>query len=361
MAGGAGDRVKSAAMGAAVSPVDRATVAAGFVTGMLSGVRARRIDAVPLLREAGLGPAVLADSQGRVPVAGYAALYNAVVRHLDDEGFALFREPLRVGTFEFLCRAAIGSRDLGEALERSARFLGLVLPDLEIRIERDARRSRLVIAERRPLQRRANDPRRVFAFEWLLRLLHGLACWLASRPLPIVEVVFPFAAPAHAADYALIYAERSRFGGEALVATFDAPLMELPVRRDAADVEAFIEGGPGKIVMLYRRDREVARAVRELLGRSLSAAPGFEEAARALHLAPRTLHRRLRDEGTSFRAIKAALRRELAFARLEKTRRSVADIATELGYSEPSAFFRAFHGWTGEGPSAHRRSRQRLP
>jgi hypothetical protein len=31
------------------------------------------------------------------------------------------------------------------------------------------------------------------------------------------------------------------------------------------------------------------------------------------------------------------------------------DIAAELGYSEPSAFFRAFHGWTGEGPSAHRR------
>ena len=42
-------------------------------------------------------------------------------------------------------------------------------------------------------------------------------------------------------------------------------------------------------------------------------------------------------------------------ARLEKTRQSVAEIAAELGYSEPSAFFRAFHGWTGEAPSAHRK------
>ncbi|HET9650848.1 MAG TPA: AraC family transcriptional regulator [Usitatibacter sp.] len=335
--------------------MNRATVAAGFVTGMLSGLRARRIDPAPLLREAGIGREVLDDRGPRVPVAAYAALYDAVVRHLGDEAFGLFRVPVRAGTFEFLCRAAVGSRDLAEALERSARFLRLVLPDVAVRLERGERHARLVIEECRRLQRRANDPRRVFAFEWLLRLLHGLACWLAARPLPLEEVRFPFSAPPHAADYALIYTERSRFGGAALAATFDASLMALPVRREAADVDAFIEGGPGKIVMLYRRDREVARAVRELLGRSLTAAPGFDEAARALQLAPRTLHRRLREEGTSFRGIKAALRRDLALARLEKTRESVADIAAALGYSEPSAFFRAFHGWTGEAPTTHRR------
>ena len=31
------------------------------------------------------------------------------------------------------------------------------------------------------------------------------------------------------------------------------------------------------------------------------------------------------------------------------------EIAAELGYSEPSAFFRAFQGWTGEAPTAHRK------
>jgi AraC-like DNA-binding protein len=364
MAAGAGHRVNSASMIQAVSPAvpstegsNRATVAAGFVTGLLSGLRALRMDPAPLLRQAGVDPGVLADAGARVPVAGYADLYNRVVRHLDDEGFALFPAPLRCGTFEFLCRGAIGSRDLAEALGRAARFLQLVLPDLEIRVERDERHGRLVIAERRRLQRRANDPRRVFAFEWLLRLLHGLGCWLAARALPLEEVRFPFSAPPHAADYALIYTERSRFGADMLVATFDAALLDLPVRRDSTDIAAFLEGAPGKIVMLYRRDRDVARAVRDLLARSLAAAPGFDEAARILHLSPRTLHRRLREEGTSFRAIKEALRRDIAYARLEKSRRSVADIAAELGYSEPSAFFRAFHAWAGEGPSAHRRKR----
>ena len=329
----------------------------GFVTGLLSGVRARRLDPAPMLAAARIDASALRDPQGRVPVEAYAALYNAVVLRLGDEAFGLFPEPLRPGTFEFLCRAMLGSRDLGEALDRAARFLRLVLPGLPVHVEREGATGRLVVEERRRPHRRANDPRRVFAFEWLLRLLHGVACWLAARALPLDEVRFPFSRPAHAADYSLIYAERAHFGGEALVASFDAALLDLPVRRDAQDVDAFLEGAPGKIAMLYRRDRDVARAVRDVLARSLAAPPSFDEVARALGTSPRTLHRQLGGEGTSFRAIKASLRRERALARLEKTKQSVADIAAELGYSEPSAFYRAFHAWTGEGPSAHRRRR----
>jgi len=61
---------------------------------------------------------ILSDREARVPISGYVALYNTVARHLDDEGFALFSSPMRAGSFEFLCRATMGSRDLGEALRR---------------------------------------------------------------------------------------------------------------------------------------------------------------------------------------------------------------------------------------------------
>ncbi len=352
----------------AASPRDRATVAAGFVTGMLSGLRARRVDPLPLLRAASIPASVLAERRVRVPIASYVALYNAVVRELGDEGFALFREPLRPGTFEFLCRSVAGSATLGEALDRAARFLGLVLPDLGVRVARSGGSGWLEIAERRRLHARLADPRRVFAFEWLLRLLHALACWLVGRGIALDTVRFPFPRPPHAGDYALVYAERCAFLDESagaaapsppLAASFDAALLDLPVVREPSEVEAFLEGAPGRISMLYRRDRGLARAVRELLGRDLAEAPDLAAAARTLGLSPRTLHRRLRDEGSGFRAIKDELRRERALARLEKTRESIAGIAAELGYSEPSAFFRAFQGWRGEAPSAHRRRTQR--
>ena len=319
--------------------------------GLLAGARARGIDTAPFLDAAGI-PRRVVQEDGRVPIASYVALYNTVARELDDEGFAMFSAPLRSGTFEFLCRGMLGSRDLEEALQRAARFLRLVLPDLRVTTGRDGR---LEIRETRRLRAAENDPVRVFAFEWLLRLLHGLASWLAARPIALVEVRFPYAAPPHVADYALIYTEHARFGGTALVATLDPAALALPVRRDASDLAAFLEGGPGKITRLYRRDREMARAVREHVARTLPAVATLDAAAAALGVSPRTLHRRLEDEGTSFRGIREALRRELALARLEKSDASIATIATELGYSEPSAFFRAFQGWTGVAPSVHRR------
>ena len=332
-------------------PPHRATVAAGFVTGLLSGLRGRRADVAAVLTSASLPREIVSDPEARAPIAAYAALYNAVVARLGDEAFGLFPHRLAPGTFEFLCRGALGSRDLAMALDRAARFLALVLPEMAVTVERDGEHARIRISEARGAFRRRDDPRRVFAHEWLLRLLHGLACWLVARPLPLESVRFPYRKPRHAADYALIYAPVSTFGGDGLEAVLDAALLGLPVRRSEAELEQFLVGAPGKISMLYRRDREAARAVRDYLARTLPESGSLEDAARSLRLAPRTLHRRLRAEGTSFREVKDKLRRELAMAWLAQGDRSVAQVAADLGYSEPSAFFRAFHSWTGQAPS----------
>src|SRR5690606_32132358 len=82
--------------------------------------------------------------------------------------------------------------------------------------------------------------------------------------------------------------------------------------------------------------------------------PDFNAFARALHMAPSTLRRRLEDEGQSFQAIKDELRRDLAIHYLCHTSKSVMDISSELGFSESSAFHRAFKKWTGAGPGEYR-------
>lgn len=343
-------------------PRQRATVAIGFVTGMLSGMSARGIDARPILRTAGIDPAMLAyPTSARVPVEDYAALYNAVVAALDDEGFALFPAPLRAGTFEFLCRSIVGSRTLETALGRAARFLRLLLPDLPITIVRERNAARVEIAEVGRLWERVDDPRRVFAFEWLLRLLHGLSCWLVGRGLSLAGVAFPYPRPPHAADYGLIYTEHSSFDGAILSASLNPNLLDLPIRRDEDALSAFLDGAPGKLTMLYRRDRETVRRVRNLLAAALPRALTLDDIAAELLLSPRTLHRRLHEEGTNLRAIKDALRRDLALARLEKSDQPISQIAADLGYSEPSAFFRAFQSWTGVAPTRYRARLAKLP
>lgn len=338
----------------------RSTVAMGFVTGMISGLENRDIDIESLLTQSGISVATLADPEARVSLASYANLYNHIVFQLDDEGFGLFAAPLRNGTFEFLCRCALSSRTLGEALARIARFLHILLAELNLNISHD---SQIASIEIRDTSSRwtTHDPRRVFAFEWLLRLVHGLACWLVGRSLPLIQVDFPYCEPHHSADYALIYTASPQFAaGERLVATMTANLLELPIRRDDNALEAFLEGAPGKITTLYRRDRLLVRQVRDLLASALPDSIKLDFVACQLHLSNRSLHRRLQEEGSSFRVIKDALRRDLALSKVEKPDASLSEIALSLGYSEFSAFFRAFKTWTGMSPSDYRRKRNSI-
>lgn len=325
----------------------------GFVTGMLSGMMRRNID--PVAQLAGLD-IKLADAASRVPVDRYATLYNRVIAALDDEAFGLFGAKMRPGSFEFLCRGMLGAPTLADGLDRARRFLSIVLPDLAVSIERGDTRAELRIDETTPLAASPDDPGRVFAFEWLLRLLHSLSCWLVGRGLALDAVDFPFARPAHADDYALVYTEHSAFvGGHRLTARFNATLLDLPIRRDEAALASFLEGAPGRISMLYRRDRATVLRVRDLIRDALPASLSQDEVANRLHMSPRTLHRRLEEEGASFRGIKEALRRDIALARLTKTRQPIAQVAADLGYADTSAFYRAFTAWTGLSPERYRK------
>jgi AraC-like DNA-binding protein len=173
-------------------------------------------------------------------------------------------------------------------------------------------------------------------------------------------VAFPYPRPEHADDYALIYTANSRFDATQLVARFAANLLDLPIRRDEAALQTFLVGAPGKLTMLYRRDREMVLRVRDCLRDALPEAKPLAEVASTLHLSPRTLHRRLEEEGSSFQAIKDALRRDLAINRLAKTQQPLSRIASDLGFADPSAFYRAFVSWTGMAPT-HYRQRLKRP
>jgi AraC-like DNA-binding protein len=176
-----------------------------------------------------------------------------------------------------------------------------------------------------------------------------------NRDLTLDSVAFPYGEPPHAADYRLIYTARSSFGSRHLVATFNSNLLELPVRRDDEALAAFLDGAPGKIVTLYRRDREMVRRVRDVIAKSFPAVPSLSDVARRLNLSARTVERHLLEEGSSLRAIKDALRRDMALSRLRASDQPVAQIAAGLGYADTSTFFRAVTAWTGASPTAYRK------
>ena len=83
--------------------------------------------------------------------------------------------------------------------------------------------------------------------------------------------------------------------------------------------------------------------------------PGLDAVAASLHLHPRTLRRRLAEEGTSFRALTNDVRSTLAVELLSQVGLTVEQVARRLGYAETAAFNHAFARWFGLAPNEFRR------
>ena len=97
-------------------------------------------------------------------------------------------------------------------------------------------------------------------------------------------------------------------------------------------------------------------AVRQALLATPGHMPGLGEIAAAQNLSTRTLIRRLKRGGTSYRAIREAVRRTLATDYLDNSSLSISRIAYRLGYQDPSNFGRAFRGWFGVSPGSYRKN-----
>jgi AraC-like DNA-binding protein len=117
----------------------------------------------------------------------------------------------------------------------------------------------------------------------------------------------------------------------------------------------FLRIAPEGILVEYKNPIDLSARVRRFLRKSLGTKPTtFIFLAAALNMTGATIRRRLQEEGTSYQALKDQVRCELAIEYLSDGRRSTTEIGLELGYSEPSAFHRAFRSWAGVTPGEFR-------
>jgi len=117
-------------------------------------------------------------------------------------------------------------------------------------------------------------------------------------------------------------------------------------------------------LLLERARSEASESLGEevrcaLLRDARAGVPALDQVARALGIGPRTLQRRLRQEGKSFGGIADEVRSGLAREYLADRALTVSEAGYLLGFSEPSAFSRAFRRWTGKSPEAYRRDLRR--
>jgi AraC-like DNA-binding protein len=98
----------------------------------------------------------------------------------------------------------------------------------------------------------------------------------------------------------------------------------------------------------------IARVRRAVMDRLTSGKPSAQEVARALAVAPRTLQRKLQEEGTTFQEVSDEVRKELALQYVESGEYDLSVVTYLTGFASPSAFSRAYKAWTGRTPSEDR-------
>jgi AraC-like DNA-binding protein len=329
---------------------DKGTISVSLVEEPLALARARGIDVLPLIEAAGIAPAVLASSKSRVSSAQYGALWTGIARALDDEFFGQDSHPMRCGSFVAMTQTALTARTGAQAIARALGFMRLVLDDLSAQLTTEPERVRITFTHRD-----GTVAPTMFAYATYFILVYGLVCWLVGRRIPLLAASFSCAEPPAAREYRLMFCDAMRFGQTASHVDLAPGFLALPVIQTAQSIKPFLRNAPGNFIVKYRDPGSLAARIRKIL-RALPMAgwPAADQMAGRLHIAEATMRRHLKQEGHTYQSIKDDLRRDIAIGELQESGRSIADIATHVGFAEPSAFHRAFRKWTGMRPTDYR-------
>lgn len=134
---------------------------------------------------------------------------------------------------------------------------------------------------------------------------------------------------------------------------FYRKVLDLPLVKADPVLQGIVEAQVMALLAKLPKAEATSDAVRRFLAEELSTGqPRLEQLAPRLHMSARTVHRRLEQEGTNFRRILIEVRHELAVRHLVERQLAIGEIAFLLGFSEVSAFHRAFKHWTSHAPHA---------
>jgi AraC-like DNA-binding protein len=195
-----------------------------------------------------------------------------------------------------------------------------------------------------------------FSGSLILFNTHRFANWLVQESLPIQEVRIMGPPLADLSDYRRMFlAYPTVFEQTDTRLTLSRVLLDKRVTQNEQTLRHFLRH-PVLIMLTqnYSQNSWTAQ-VKNRVRRDLETMPELNEVATALDIHPQTLRRRLSSEGTNFKEIKNQLRRDTALHFLGKQGLSIEEIAYRAGFSESSAFIRAFKGWTGVTPYTYRK------
>ena len=282
-----------------------------------------------------------------------------VLEQLAERARALTNEPalgvylgmqMRVSAHGYLGFAAMTSSTVREALEIAMRFAPTRTSAIALRLHVEGDVCALVIDERVPLGR-AQD----LIILALIVGIEQIGSALTGRQLEGSADV-TFSKPASFERFDGIARGRIRFDQPTNQLLFSTAALDLPIVLADPVARRLAQEQCERELDALGHQQNLAARVRALVPRQEGGFHSLEEIAAKVGVSPRTLKRRLAEQGTAFSELLEQQQRERALMLLRSQELSLEDIAERVGYSDVANFTRAFRRWTGLTPGAYRRA-----
>jgi len=305
------------------------------------------LEADALFIECGLDPLKLDDPRARYPLDRFRTLWKLADGYIPDRCWGLAAgEVSRPTDLHALGYAFLASQTLEGALYRLERYTRIVVQDAVSRVAKDDKS--LSITYGAP----ETDGHITPLIDSRLSVVLGLCRQVYGPDLSLREVQLPHGW--QACSYEEFCGCPVRYDTECLRVLFPLEIVRRPLpasNRELAQANDRILSDFVRTLSDSSITTRVRRAVMEGL---CAGKPSASDVARALAISPRTLQRRLQEEGTTFQEIADDVRKDLAIQYVQGGEHDLSEVAYLTGFASPSAFSRAYKGWTGHTPSEDR-------
>jgi AraC-like DNA-binding protein len=322
-----------------------ATCSIATLLPLVDTLRQLGVDAERVVASAGIAPAQLSDPALRIRVQQSMDVWDAAYRAAGDPALGLrMVERLDFSKFRLFAYLAASSATAREAWLRAKRYLRIVNDAMEVEVEFEGGRSFCRTGLRGFELSRSQAEFSV-----------GLMLKIAPRVVGDtghLEAWFRHANPGYPELYASVLGCPVHFG-----ARFDGiggspALLDAPLPRADSELCALLEEQAREELARVPAAGDLVAVVRHRISAALpDGDSGAEAVASGLGMSARTLRRRLREQGTTHQQLLDEVRHQLASRTLEQPGVSVNEVAFLLGFSDASAFHKAFRRWTGRGPT----------
>lgn len=340
-----------------LQPLRKGLAALPTAVGVLSRLAAERAmqageDVTSLLKEAGLPSNLLSENHVRVSVRSQILFLNMVAEAIKDNllGFHIAQEfDLReLGPFYYVMAS---SEKLGDAISREAHYSSIVNEGLRISYQKTSVFT--IDFEYIGVQRHLDRHEMEFWITCTLRKSR----FFTNRGLTPAYVGFVHRHEGDLSEMERYFACALNFGAPADRISFDLQTADLPLITADPFLNRFLVEDYDKVIAQRQSNQNPLRTRVEnaITPRLPHGNVSIVSIANDLGMSPRTLSRRLAEEGLTFSGILDELRAVLARSYLRNKELSISQITWLLGYAEASSFVHAFQRWTGMSPSHARR------